>query len=44
MSFGVARYFPDEGPENVLQPADRALYMSKRKGRNAVSEAPPPVI
>jgi len=44
MSFGVARYFPAEGPESFLQRADRALYMSKRKGRNAVSEAPPPVI
>lgn len=44
MSFGVARYFPSEGPESFLQRADRALYMSKRKGRNAVSEAPPPVL
>jgi len=44
MSFGVAKYFPSEGPESFLQRADRALYMSKRKGRNAVSEAPPPVI
>jgi len=44
MSFGVARYYPLEGPESFLQRADRALYMSKRKGRNAVSEAPPPVI
>jgi len=44
MSFGVARYFPSEGSESFLQRADRALYMSKRKGRNAVSEAPPPVI
>ncbi|MFT7414184.1 MAG: diguanylate cyclase [Methylophagaceae bacterium] len=43
MSFGVARYFPSEGPESFLQRADRALYMSKRKGRNAVSQAPPPV-
>jgi diguanylate cyclase len=44
MSFGIARYFPSEGPESFLQRADRALYMSKRKGRNAVSEAPPPVL
>tara|TARA_R110001583_G_scaffold785_9_gene7334 strand:- start:4734 stop:5771 length:1038 start_codon:yes stop_codon:yes gene_type:complete len=44
MSFGVARYFPSEGPESFLQRVDRALYMSKRKGRNAVSEAPPPVL
>jgi len=44
MSFGVARYFPSEGPESFLQRTDRALYMSKRKGRNTVSEAPPPVL
>ena len=44
MSFGVARYFPSEGGESFLQRADRALYISKRKGRNMVSEAPPPVI
>lgn len=44
MSFGVARYVPSEGIESLLQRADRALYMSKRKGRNAVSEAPPPII
>jgi diguanylate cyclase len=39
MSFGVARYYPTEGPESFLQRADRALYQSKRKGRNMVSEA-----
>lgn len=44
MSFGVAHYFPSEGIESFLQRADRALYMSKRKGRNAVTEAQPPVI
>lgn len=44
MSFGVARYVPTEGVESFMQRADRALYMSKRKGRNCVSEAPPPVI
>ncbi len=44
MSFGVARYVATEGVESLLQRADRALYMSKRKGRNAVSEAPPPII
>jgi len=44
MSFGVAHYFPSEGTESFLQRADRALYMSKRKGRNAVTEAQPPVI
>lgn len=44
MSFGVAHYFPSEGMESFLQRVDRALYMSKRKGRNAVTEAQPPVI
>lgn len=44
VSFGVARYVPTEGVESFMQRADRALYMSKRKGRNCVSEAPPPII
>lgn len=44
LSFGVARYVPSEGVESFMQRADRALYMSKRKGRNCVSEAPPPII
>ncbi len=44
MSFGVARYVPSEGIDSFLQRADRAPYMSKRKGRNAVSEAAPPII
>lgn len=44
MSLGVAHYFPSEGIESFLQRVDRALYMSKRKGRNAVTEAQPPVI
>ncbi|MBE9532653.1 MAG: diguanylate cyclase, partial [Proteobacteria bacterium] len=44
MSFGVARYIPSEGVESFLQRADRALYMSKKNGRNMVSEAPPPVL
>ena len=44
MSFGVARYFPNEGTESFMQRVDRALYISKRNGRNTVSEAPPPVI
>ncbi|PHS70254.1 MAG: GGDEF domain-containing protein [Methylophaga sp.] len=43
MSFGVARYFPSEGVESFLQRADRALYMSKDKGRNRVSAAPVPI-
>jgi diguanylate cyclase len=44
MSFGVARYSRQEGVDSFMQRADRALYMSKRKGRNSVSEAPPPII
>lgn len=44
LSFGVARYVASEGSESFMQRADRALYMSKRKGRNCVSEAPPPII
>jgi diguanylate cyclase len=44
MSFGVARYFPSEGVDSFLQRVDRALYMAKRKGRNAVVEALPPTI
>lgn len=44
VSFGVARYVPPEGVDSFMQRADRALYMSKRKGRNCVSEAPPPII
>jgi diguanylate cyclase len=44
MSFGVANYFPSEGVESFLQRADRALYQSKRNGRNKVSQALPPII
>jgi diguanylate cyclase len=44
ISFGVARYVASEGVESFMQRADRALYMSKRKGRNCMSEAPPPII
>lgn len=44
MSFGVASYFKSEGLESFLQRADRALYQSKQKGRNSVTEAKPPII
>ncbi len=44
MSFGVAAYCQTEGVDSFLQRADRALYHSKRKGRNSTSEAHPPII
>lgn len=44
MSFGIARYVPSEGVESFLQRADRALYMSKKNGRNMISEAPMPIL
>lgn len=44
MSFGVATYCKSEGAESFLQRADRALYQSKRNGRNTTSEAHPPII
>ncbi|NQY26444.1 MAG: GGDEF domain-containing protein [Piscirickettsiaceae bacterium] len=44
MSFGVARYVPSEGVDSFLQRADRALYMSKKNGRNMISEAPMPIL
>jgi diguanylate cyclase len=44
MSFGIAAYWKTEGVDSFLQRADRALYHSKRKGRNMTSEAHPPII
>lgn len=44
MSFGVASYSKSEGLESFLQRADRALYQSKQKGRNSLTEAKPPII
>ena len=44
MSFGIAAYCQTEGVDSFLQRADRALYDSKRKGRNITSEAHPPII
>jgi diguanylate cyclase len=44
MSFGIAAYWQTEGVDSFLQRADRALYHSKRKGRNITSEAHPPII
>ncbi|MDN3681918.1 diguanylate cyclase [Vibrio tapetis subsp. quintayensis] len=36
-SFGVAEYQPTHSTIDVMQCADRSLYFSKRKGRNAVT-------
>ncbi|MDO8827217.1 GGDEF domain-containing protein [Methylophaga sp.] len=44
MSFGVARYVPGEGVDSFLQRVDRAVYLAKRRGRNNVCDAPPPII
>jgi diguanylate cyclase len=44
VSFGVADYVSTESIESILQRADRALYMSKRNGRNRVTEAQPPIL
>ena len=37
LSFGVARYRPDESVEAFVSRADSALYLSKQQGRNRVS-------
>jgi diguanylate cyclase len=42
VSLGIASYVAPEGAESFMQRVDRALYMSKRNGRNTISEAPPP--
>lgn len=44
LSLGLATYVATEGVDSFMQRADRALYMAKRRGRNCVSEAPPPII
>jgi diguanylate cyclase len=44
MSFGIASCCKSEGADSFLQRADRALYQSKRNGRNTTSEAHPPII
>lgn len=37
-SFGVTEIEPQDDPEDVLQRADKALYMSKHTGRNRTSK------
>jgi diguanylate cyclase len=37
VSIGVAAYQPGESTENFLERADKALYLSKKAGRNRVS-------
>ena len=37
-SFGVAQLEPDDEPDDVLQRADKALYVSKRQGRNCTNK------
>jgi len=44
VSFGVADFVQSESAESLFQRADRALYMSKRDGRNRVTEAQPPTL
>jgi diguanylate cyclase len=42
ISLGVAQFYGDETPEEIIERADKALYASKNKGRNQVSVAPTP--
>jgi diguanylate cyclase (GGDEF)-like protein/PAS domain S-box-containing protein len=37
-SFGVAQLEPTDAPDDVLQRADKALYVSKHQGRNRTSK------
>ncbi len=42
ISLGVAQFYGDETPEEIIERADKALYASKNKGRNQVTIAPTP--
>jgi diguanylate cyclase (GGDEF)-like protein len=37
ISIGVTEFYPKEEITNLIQRADKAMYMSKQKGRNRVS-------
>jgi diguanylate cyclase (GGDEF)-like protein len=41
-SAGIAEWVPDEGPDDLLQRADVALYSAKRSGRNCYRVSLPP--
>lgn len=40
LSFGVASYIPGESSGELIERADKALYVSKHQGRNRVTLAP----
>lgn len=42
MSVGVAQYYGNESPEDLIERADAALYTAKHNGRNQVAAAPTP--
>jgi diguanylate cyclase len=43
MSVGVAEYVQGEGPEDMIERTDGALYTAKHNGRNQVAAAPAPI-
>jgi len=42
VSLGVAQFYSEESPDDLVHRADKALYASKNKGRNTVTEAKTP--